>query len=679
MPERTSLSETCLFGGPLVRLYRVALHRDPVPRELEMGLQKLREGTPLRQVASAVINTKEFETLHGPASAPSADLLSGLVSSVLPGAKEHKATLEMLSAATELGADLAEVIALLAELPLLRSSLPLLPGLAPGVPADDDTAYRLWVAAYDCALAETGMAPSESQGPCVHIFMNAGDSTIEDALRSADSFARQSHSNWRLHLSAGSISSWPAAALTDACAEDPRLIVAVPTDMEWPPRVAESGFACFMEPGDRLAPSAFREMLAAFEARPDLAIVYSDEDVGDGEFRNSPRFKPDFSPDLMLVGNFIGQLAMYRSEILAHVERPLAAPHAAYHLAMRAVALVGSDRVGHVPAMLFHRATPAVDWPATGTAPQRKAPGLVAIEKPGTSEWPRLRFAIPDPPPLVSVLILTRDRADLLEACVTSVLERTDYPALELVIVDNGSTDPQALELLDGLSEREGVRVLRRPEPFNFAALNNAAAAVAAGEVFLLLNNDVEVLHPDWLGEMVSHAMRPGVGAVGAKLLYPDRSVQHAGLLLGPAGTATHVGRYASPDDAGYDGQLACTRDLSAVTGACLAMRRGVFEQVGGMEERLAVAWNDVDLCLRVRAAGLRVVWTPNAVLTHRELSTRGREALDLNKLARFRTEQALMREIWGKALDEDPFLNPNLLASETGPLVLARPRRSGL
>ena len=221
------------------------------------------------------------------------------------------------------------------------------------------------------------------------------------------------------------------------------------------------------------------------------------------------------------------------------------------------------------------------------------------------------------------------------------------------------------------------MRVLRRPGPFNFAALNNAAAAEARGKVLLLLNNDIEVLHPDWLREMVSHAVRPGVGAVGARLLYPDGTLQHGGILLGPEGAATHVGRGAARDAPGYLGQLACTRDLSAVTAACLAMSRDVWGAVGGMDERLAVTWNDVDLCLRVRAAGLRVIWTPHAVLLHREGVTRGLEARDTARQERFREEQALVRATWGDAVERDPFLNPNLVATEAGPLALARPRRS--
>ncbi len=415
--------------------------------------------------------------------------------------------------------------------------------------------------------------------------------------------------------------------------------------------------------------------MAELKAHPEALLLYTDEDVLDGDARHAPRFKPALSPDVMLVGDAVGQLALYRTELLNSVGalRPEAAPHEIYDLAFRAVTAAGTGRVRHLPAVLCHRAAATPDWPASASIPPRDTPGLDAIE---LGAWPRPRFHLPDPAPLVSLIVPTRDRADLLAACAAGVLERTAYPALELLIVDNGSTEPDALDLLARLGEDPRVRVLRRAGPFNFAALNNAAATEARGEVLLLLNNDTEVLDPGWLREMVSHAVRPGVGAVGARLLYPDGTLQHGGLLLGPGGAATHVGRGAPRDAPGYLGQLACVRDLSAVTAACLAVRRDVWTTVGGMDERLAVTWNDVDFCLRVRTAGLRVVWTPHAVLLHREGVTRGLEAADEARQARFREEQALVRATWGDAAEHDPFLNPNLVATEAGPLALTRPRR---
>ena len=482
-------------------------------------------------------------------------------------------------------------------------------------------------------------------------------------------------------------SAWPREALTAAAREEPRLrLLNAPEGPSSHADWQQAGLAlcsgklvCFLDAGDTLPPTALQEVVAAFVAHPECQLLYTDEDVADAGGRRAPRFKPDFSPDLLLAGNSIGQLAVYRVELVDRLGGLGAgrAPYAYYDLALRAAALIGAGGIFHVPAVLCHRAEPARDWPAFPECPSRVAPSKLAEELPAVERtgWPRLRFRLPDPPPLVSVIVPTRDRPDLLAACACGVLDRTDYPAIELLVVDNGSREPEAMALLSRLEATARVRVLRRPGDFNFSALNNTAAAEAAGEVLLLLNNDTEVLHSDWLDELVSHASRPDVGAVGARLLYPDGRVQHAGMLLGPGCAAVHVGRFARSDDPGYDGQLHCTRDLSAVTGACLALRRETFLSLGGMEERLAVAWNDVDLCLRVRAAGLRVIWTPHAVLLHREAASRGLEAEEAAKLARFRREQALMQERWQQAMEVDPFLNPNLLASEGGPLVLGRPR----
>ncbi|WP_428487102.1 glycosyltransferase family 2 protein [Rhodopila sp.] len=683
MSSFDSLAETRKLGAPVVRLFRVALGRDPDPTALQDFASRLRQGASLPELARDIIHSAAFRRLHGCDVASDAAFIARIAANALPKGAAREAARIALLAAADLGMDRADLLAALADSPLGRDHIPLLPGLAPGVPPDDAAAYRLWVAEYDNpGEAELARIPPLRDGPLVSIVMTAGDSTVEGALRSVDSLRRQTYGNWELLLTTRLLSAWPAEALTAAAGAEPRLrLLDAPygttnrADWQQAGLAQSSGkLVCFLHAGDTLPPTALHEVAAAIAAHPQTQLLYTDEDVADAGGRRNPRFKPDFSPDLLLAGNSIGQLAVYRMELLDRLGglQPAASPYTDYDLVLRAVALAEPGVVFHLPAVLCHRAEPAADWPARPDNPPRAAPALLAVE---TAPWPRLRFRLPVPPPLVSVIVPTRDRPDLLSACLAGVLERTDYPAIELLVVDNGSHDPEALALLSRLEVTPRVRVLRHPEPFNFAALNNAAAAEAAGEVLLLLNNDTEVLHPDWLGELVSHVARHDVGAVGARLLYPDGTVQHAGMLLGPAGAAVHVGRFASPDAPGYDGQLVCTRDLSAVTGACLALRRETFRAVGGMDERLAVAWNDVDLCLRVRATGLRVIWTPHAVLLHREAVTRGLEAEDPAKLARFHREQALMQAHWTDAMEADPFLNPNLLASETGPLVLTRPR----
>jgi GT2 family glycosyltransferase len=258
----------------------------------------------------------------------------------------------------------------------------------------------------------------------------------------------------------------------------------------------------------------------------------------------------------------------------------------------------------------------------------------------------------------------TRDCAELVSRCVEGILHRTDFSNFEILIVDNESRQQASLDLFNILLKQDNrIRILSRPGPFNYSALNNAAAGEARGEVLLLLNNDTDVISGGWLRELVSQAIRPDVGVVGAKLLYENETVQHGGVLLGPRGAAMHIHRFATRDDPGYCGQLALTRTLSAVTGACLAIRRRIYLEVGGLDEaNLPVSYNDFDLCLRVQALGYRVVWTPFAELVHLESVSRGSDESDPSKYQRAMSELRYFRDKWKfKTEFGDQFHNPNL------------------
>jgi GT2 family glycosyltransferase len=294
-------------------------------------------------------------------------------------------------------------------------------------------------------------------------------------------------------------------------------------------------------------------------------------------------------------------------------------------------------------------------------AVEEAAAPLGARAERGPGGFVRLVHPLPDPPPRVSVVIPTRDRADLLAVTLDGLLTATDYPALEVIVVDNDSREPETASLLARYADDPRVRVVPVPGPFNFSDLSNRGAAAATGPVLLFLNNDVEVLEPGWLGEMVRHALRPDVGAVGAKLLYPDRTIQHGGLVLGVGGI---VDRYhlGMPDtDRGYFDRMQIAHEVSAVTAACLALRAEVFAEVGGFDAAdLKVAFNDVDLCLKIRAAGYRIVWTPFAKLIHHESKSRGFEDTP-EKRARFEAETRVMQDRWGAGLRDDPYYNINL------------------
>jgi GT2 family glycosyltransferase len=273
----------------------------------------------------------------------------------------------------------------------------------------------------------------------------------------------------------------------------------------------------------------------------------------------------------------------------------------------------------------------------------------------------RTRYELPSPQPLVSIIIPTRNAEQLVRQCIESIVRRTTYLNYEILLVDNGSDDPDATRYFNELARDQVIRVVRDDRPFNYSALNNSAVKLAHGEFVCLLNNDIEVISADWLSEMVSIAVQPGVGAVGARLWYPNNLLQHGGVILGIGGVAGHSHKGHPKGNRGYFGRAALIQSYSAVTGACLLVRKSSFEQVGGLNEKeLQIAFNDVDFCLRLVEAGYRNVWTPYAELYHHESATRGYEDNPL-KVARFGREERYMKVRWGHVLGKDPAYNPNL------------------
>ena len=395
----------------------------------------------------------------------------------------------------------------------------------------------------------------------------------------------------------------------------------------------DADYVIFAAPHLRIHPDALAAIGAALTADPSLDVLYADEDRIDAAGnRSAPLFKPPFDPDWFAERDLIGHAAAFRRALLRRGDA--ADPWGA---ALR-IARAGG-RLASLPRVLFH-ALP-------GAPPPRTAPPVAA--------------PLPDPAPLVSLIVPTRDRAALLARCADGVLARTDYPAIEFIVVDNDSREPETAALLSRLQRDPRVRVLPFAGPFNWSAMNNAGAEAARGEVLVLLNNDIDVIEPGWLREIASQALRPEIGVVGAKLLYPDGTVQHAGMALGQGASATHLCRHAARGDPGHGGMLAARRRVSAVTGACLATRRDVYRRAGGIEaEHLRVTGSDVDLCLRVRAMGLAVLHTPHALLFHMEAASRGLDATEAQR-ARMASERAYLLQRWGEAAETEAFLSPSL------------------
>jgi GT2 family glycosyltransferase len=449
-----------------------------------------------------------------------------------------------------------------------------------------------------------------------------------------------------------------------------------------------------LRPSDRLSKTALQRLSAAAAASPDAPVIFGDEDQIDANGRRfAPWFKPDFGDDLFLCQNGFGRAVFFKKAALQGLTLPSVAglDEGIYAAALEVALSSGRDPL-HCPGILVHVGGDQTVSPRTrvlhlaGSTRRPVVETFVArraslagtrVEGPDPHGFLRLRHPLPNPEPLVSIVIPTRDRKDLLEACINGLDRATSYRNKEIIILDNDSAEAETKAYFAALSQRSGVQVIPAPGPFNYPRLINLGASQARGELLMTLNNDIEAFEPDWLNEMVSQVSRPGVGLVGCLLLYPDRSVQHAGVIVGLSGVAGHMYADAVPDDPGYAGRIYVTQDLSAVTGACQLMRRSLFEQLGGLDERhLAVAYNDIDFCLRVREAGLRVIYTPHARLLHRHSASRGSD-VRVERLASFTWEREYMRSRWAHVVFDDPFFNPNLsLSGKRGRLATApRPR----
>ncbi len=443
-----------------------------------------------------------------------------------------------------------------------------------------------------------------------------------------------------------------------------------------------------VQAGDRLVRHGLAEFVLAARgatrgaSRP--LVIFADEDTGVGRFRPAlPWLKTAFDPDLLLQQAALGRAVAYDTGLLARHGLLGLHGHALMLAATRAaLAEAGSQAVQHIPSILLHRKPtrqPAWREETDRAAIQQALAGSGVELLPAHQGYPgvpRLRWPIPASPPLVTIIIPTRDGTALMEACLEGLLHRTDYPALEILVCDNDSQDPRLLARFAEWRRDPQFRVLPCPGPFNYSAINNHAAREAKGEILLLLNNDTEIRHPGWLREMVSHAIRPEIGAVGARLLFPNGRLQHAGTVLGLGGTAGHDMLHSPGRSPGPHDLLHVTRRVSAVTAACLAVRREAFLAVGGFDETgLRVAYNDVDLCLRLRASGLQNLVTPHAELTHKESATRGDDMSPAHR-ARWEEERATMRARWGEALFTDPYYSPCLALDPPARVLISPPRR---
>lgn len=574
------------------------------------------------------------------------------------------------------------------------------PDVVPSV--TPDPVYDLWISQFDTIDAERrwelqqrlSRLPSR---PLVSVVMPVYD-TPERYLREAiDSVLGQMYDNWEIcAVDDCSTAAWVPKVLEEYAARDRRIRVerrevnghisaASNTALE----MARGEWVVLLDHDDALSAFALALAVLALADRPRAGLLYSDEDKMDEEGRRSvPFFKPDFDPLLLLAQNYVCHMTMARTDLVREVGgfREGLEGSQDWDLVLRVSEQLSNDQIVHVPYVLYHwrmhagstasvrsakpYATHAGARAVTDHLERVGGDGEVSVNE--STGIVRVKWNLPADPPKVSIIIPTRD-GEFLNRCLASLYATTDYPDFEVVIVDNGSVTEAAKRLFEDYGCI--ATVVHDDRPFNFAALNNGAVARCTGDVLCLLNDDCELVARDWLDELVSQLLQEGVGVVGAKLLYPDARIQHAGVVLGMGGVAGHPERLADRLAYGHFGWLQTARSLSAVTAACMAVRRDVFESLGGFDEvHLGVAFNDVDFCLRAREAGWRVVWAPNAVLVHRESVSRGHDP-DVRPQA-FGEEVAYMERRWAHVLRADPAYNPNLTL-EGSDFSLAFPPRA--
>jgi|GEM_PF-1637774 len=442
--------------------------------------------------------------------------------------------------------------------------------------------------------------------------------------------------------------------------------------------IATGEYTGFLDHDDELAPHALFCVAHEIATHPTAEAIYSDEDKIDeiGQ-RFAPHFKPDWNPDLLTSQNYFCHLTVYKTSTLRAVGGLRLGFEGSqdWDLALRITERIKSEQIIHIPRVLYHwraiEGSTAADLSAkqyTNNAARKaleehftRIRQSVELNMTVGGHW-RVRRKQSRPSPLVTLIIPTRDHRELLINCIESIFNQTNYRDFEVLVADNESADPKLKAYYKKTAKRKRFSILPCPGPFNFSAINNRAVEHARGEIIGLLNNDLETMNPDWLDEMVSQATRPEIGVVGAKLFYPDMTIQHAGVITGVGGVAGHAFKYRRSSDPGTpQNRLHLVHNVTAVTAACAVLRKSVFVEAGGFdEENLKVAFNDVDFCLRVQDLGYRNLYTPFAEFIHHESASRGAEDSP-DKIARFQTEIAFMKKRWGNRLINDPAYNLNL------------------
>jgi glycosyltransferase involved in cell wall biosynthesis len=561
-------------------------------------------------------------------------------------------------------------------------------------PSDGDAGdYAQWIRSYDRLQQEDIQKIREQiaqfhYSPLISILLPVYNSNLKWLRRAISSVQQQLYQRWELCIVDDASTDRKLWPFLQRCARrDRRIRVMRRTEnghisaaSNDALRLATGDFVALLDHDDELASTALYFAALALNKNPDLQLLYSDEDKLDAQNRRfEPYFKSDWNPELFLAQNFISHLGIYRTDLVRRVGgfRVGFEGSQDYDLTLRCIEEIQPKQIEHLPWVLYHwragdqsTASDATAKPYAQEAARRAVQEHLERQKiagtviPSFEIYLQTKYALPTEQPLVTIIIPTRDQVLRLKKCLHGIFNQTDYRSYEVIVLDNETYDSETLEFLADLTKRDGVRVERIEGGFNYSSLNNRGVELSGGSLVALLNDDVEVINSDWLSEMVSRAMQPKVAIVGARLWYPNGTIQHGGVVLGAGGIASHAHAGLRRGEPGYFARAHLAQDVSAVTTACALVKREAYLQMRGLDENLAVTFNDVDLCLRLREAGYRILWTPYAELIHHESASRGFDN-SVPKQVRFLAEVDYMKSKWGDKLQRDPFYNPNLSLDE--------------
>jgi GT2 family glycosyltransferase len=491
-----------------------------------------------------------------------------------------------------------------------------------------------------------------TNAPRLRFFMPLANRKPKDLQATLQCLRAQAYERWSLHgIARDGADPDLLASFREEAAKDERLLEFVPSDSAPAKDYDETDRVAIVQAGDLLPEYALAVVAETLADRPNLTAVYSDEDAIDASGKvERPMLKPDWSPVFHKTVPYMGRLTFVKyGDLTISGMTALSLLSDEQTTLHRLVAQLDPRAIGHIRRVLYRSAQARRPLAAPALAlRQDRQPDPV---------WPE-----------VSIVIPTRDRAKLLAICTQGLKKTTDYPSFNVVIVDNGSTQPAARALLNNLRKDQRFHVLERPEPFNYSKLNNDGARATDAPMLVFLNNDVRMLDPGWLKAIVRWAMQPQVGVVGAKLLFPNGRIQHAGIVLGMGGISGHIYRRTAWQRPSYLRQAVTTREMAAVTGACIAVERAKFEAVGGFDAiNLPIDLNDIDFCLRIAERGWTNIWASDAVLTHVQSASRGMER---NPFDQYRRERAHFINRWVEAIRDDPYFHPGFSLSAHRPAL---------